>query len=134
MSKLYNKYLLLKKQNAQKIYLFKSGIFFIALDEDAQILSNIFNFKLSNLTDTIVKCGFPCSSYERYSKLFKACQLNVEIIQPNYDFLSSSPNNKQNKIVEELLNTIRSVDTENLSVSEAYKWIKNIKNTANQIF
>ena len=56
MSKLYNTYLALKKQDSQTIYLFKSGIFFIAIDDDARTLSNAFDFKLSNLNNDILKC------------------------------------------------------------------------------
>lgn len=41
MSKLYNSYLELKEKNSNFIYLFKNGVFFIALDEDAIKLSNI---------------------------------------------------------------------------------------------
>lgn len=74
-------YIELKQQNSKTIYLFKNGIFFIALNEDAYSLSNIFNFKISNFTPTIVKCGFPCSSFEKYEKLFNACNLEVKIIE-----------------------------------------------------
>ena len=81
MSKLYNTYLALKKQDSKTIYLFKSGIFFLALDKDAYTLSDIFHFKLGNLTDTIVKCGFPCSSFDKYSSLFKVQTLTIKIIE-----------------------------------------------------
>ena len=49
MSKLYDKYLFLKDNEPNPdstLFLFKSGIFFIFLDSDAKIASNIFNFKL----------------------------------------------------------------------------------------
>ena len=36
MSKLYKKFLELKRSNNNKVYLFKSGIFYIALAEDAE--------------------------------------------------------------------------------------------------
>lgn len=58
MSKLYEKYKNLKSENATKLYLFKSGIFYIFLDEDAIKMSNLLNLKLTNLNETIVKCGF----------------------------------------------------------------------------
>lgn len=81
MSKLYNTYEELKRENPDFIYLFKNGIFFIALDEDAYTLSNLFGFKLTNFTPNIVKCGFPCSSYEKYFKLFSACNLNFKVVE-----------------------------------------------------
>lgn len=49
MSKLYDKFSSLKNSNKDTLYLFKSGIFFIALNEDATKLSEIFGFKITNL-------------------------------------------------------------------------------------
>lgn len=57
MSKLYERYLELKKQDSSILYLFKSGIFYIFLDEDAKKMSYILNLKLSNLNESILKCG-----------------------------------------------------------------------------
>ena len=71
MSKLYSIYLIEKENNEAKILLFKSGIFYVALDKDAIFLSNTFGFKLTNLNDNIKKCGFPCNSLDKYLKLFK---------------------------------------------------------------
>lgn len=59
MSKLIKMYKNLKTQNSEKIYLFKSGIFYIFLDEDAREMSKALDFKLTNLNDEFVKCGFP---------------------------------------------------------------------------
>ncbi len=47
MSKLFAKYSELKKQNPNFVYLFKVGIFYLALDEDAHTLSK--NLKLNFL-------------------------------------------------------------------------------------
>ena len=80
MSKLYNAYTQLKKQDSKTIYLFKSGIFFIALNEDAHLLSNLFELKLGKLNDSVVKAGFPCSSYDKYENMFKSRNLNVQIV------------------------------------------------------
>ena len=127
MSKLYNLYLSLKKQDNETIYLFKSGIFFIALDEDAYNLSKIFNFKLGKLNDKIVKCGFPCSSFNKYFNLFKLHNLKTKFIEKDntiYDIKEY----KQNKDISELLKMIESIDIENLSVVQAYKSIENLKN------
>lgn len=133
MSKLYNTYISLKKQDEQTIYLFKSGIFFIALDNDARILSNTFNFKLSNFTDTIVKCGFPCSSFYKYYTLFQSHNLNVKIIEPDDNTLYTVNEYKQKEDVTELLDYISSIDINNLSVSKAYELIEDLKNRAIKI-
>ena len=64
MSKLFNNYILLKSQDCNKFYLFKSGIFYIFLDADARSMSQQFGFKLSNLNNSVVKCGFPTNSLD----------------------------------------------------------------------
>ena len=133
MSKLYNTYLALKKQDEQTIYLFKSGIFFIALDNDARTLSNTFNFKLGNLTDDIVKCGFPCSSFYKYYTLFESHNLKVKIVEPENSTLFSINEYKQRDDITELLNFISSIDINNLSVSKAYELIEDLKTKAQKI-
>lgn len=133
MSKLYNTYLSLKKQDSQSIYLFKSGIFFIALDEDARTLSNTFNFKLTNLNNAIVKCGFPCSSFYKYCSLFQNYNFTVRIIDPDSNILYGLNEYHQSENITNLLETIRSVDVDNLSVSEAYQFITDLKNKVIEI-
>lgn len=69
MSKLYEKYKVLKSEDTSKFYLFKSGIFYIFLDEDAIKMSEILNLKLTNLNQSIVKCGFPVKNLDKYLQL-----------------------------------------------------------------
>lgn len=54
MSKLYQTYAALKMQNSSQLYLFKSGIFYIFLDEDAKLISTKFNLKLTNLNSMLL--------------------------------------------------------------------------------
>ena len=42
MSKLYSIYKKLKESNKDTVYLFKSGIFYIAISDDANLLSSKF--------------------------------------------------------------------------------------------
>ena len=84
MSKLFNNYILLKSQDCNKFYLFKSGIFYIFLDADARSMSQQFGFKLSNLNNSVVKCGFPTNSLDKYIEKFKI-YFSVKI----YDILIS---------------------------------------------
>ena len=46
MGRLYLKYLKKKDENREKYYLFKSGIFYIFIDEDAIRISKIVPFNL----------------------------------------------------------------------------------------
>ena len=44
MSKLFDVYKRLKKEDSETLYLFKSGIFYIFLDEDAKTINKFYNF------------------------------------------------------------------------------------------
>lgn len=127
MSKLYDTYLALKKQDSKTIYLFKSGIFFIALADDAHTLSDSFDFKLSNLNPTVVKCGFPCNSFYKYYPMFQSCHMEVKIIEPEANTLYTINEYSQKQEVSDLFEYILSIDVDNLSVSNAYKLIEDLK-------
>lgn len=52
MSKIYDKYLELKSSSdcvSNTLYLFRTGLFYIFIDNDARLVSNLFNLKLGNL-------------------------------------------------------------------------------------
>ena len=71
MSKLYDNYCYLKTIDPDTIYIFKSGIFYIFLDKDAKVVSDLFSLKLTNLNENVLKCGFLIQSIDKYSKLFE---------------------------------------------------------------
>lgn len=131
MSKLIETYNVLKNEDSETLYLFKSGIFFIALLEDAKILERKFGFKLTNLNEKTVKCGFPTASLEKYSKLFINNGLKFKIIENHKKYSPSDYllNENANTILEK----INKVDIDNLSVSEAYSFIENLKKLSQQI-
>lgn len=133
MSKLHSMYLSLKNKNPNSLFLFKSGIFLIALAEDATKLSNLFGLKLTKLNDSVQKCGFPSASFEKYTNLFKALNLDVKIIEVVKNTSYSLIEYKQDKAIEELLELIKNVDKDNLSVSQAYEFIENLKSKVNNI-
>lgn len=81
MSTLHNRYLQLKQENRDVYYLFKYGIFYIFLDDDAKDISKLFNFKLTNLNASVVKCGFPASQLNKYLAYFRGSNISVEIIE-----------------------------------------------------
>ena len=58
MSKIYNEYLKLKAQNADKLYLFKSGKFYIFVGEDCDTINNYVVLKKTNFSQESQKCGF----------------------------------------------------------------------------
>ena len=80
MSKLYSKYLEQKALNPNELYLFKSGIFYMALNEDANRLSDALSLKVTNITDKLYKCCFPVSKSDYYFKTLESLSINYKII------------------------------------------------------
>ena len=81
MSKLYERYLKLKKQDSSVLYLFKNGIFYIFLEEDAKKMSSLLNLKLTNLNESVLKCGFPVNNLAKYSSLIQSNGYQVHIVE-----------------------------------------------------
>lgn len=133
MSKLIDMYKNLKQEDAETLYLFKSGLFYIFLDEDAKLISNIFSLKLTNLNSNFVKCGFPANSLDKYMKILNCTQYKVKIIDNTSNTALTLKEFELNKNAINLLKTVANIDDNNLSIKEAYDFISNIKNTANKI-
>ena len=69
MSKLLNQYNELKKQDPSTIYLFRVGIFYNILNDDAKLINEKLGLKITNLSPQIYKCGFPMSTLGKYKNL-----------------------------------------------------------------
>lgn len=131
MSKLINTYNNLKKQNSKIIYLFKNGTFYLALEDDAKLLSKEFNLKLINLNAETVKCGFPCSSFDKYYLMLK--NLNQEFKIVDKDTISDATTYLKNKEILNVINTIKEIDINSLSVSKAFAFIEKLKELVDNI-
>ena len=136
MSKLANLYKILKNKDSSTLYLLKSGIFYIALDEDALTLSDLFNFKLTDLNKNTIKCGFPASRISYYSNLLSLKNINFQIIESidednfylsQYSNNSSSINNSSFAnlpIVEEILN----INFDKITFKESFFILQKLQN------
>lgn len=87
MSKLYNKYLEKKGENTEKIYLFKSGNFYIFLAADAELMSTELGLKLTKFSNETNKCGFPITELNKYLKFIKLLKYDFEIILSAADYI-----------------------------------------------
>lgn len=120
MSKLYNEYLKLKSDFSSDILLFKSGIFYIALDVDAVQLSELFNFKLTKLNEDVVKCGFPQTRLSYYSKLLTKDNVPFKIV----DTITYKPHTysdfMKNAEFEEMILKLSEIDMNNTTCLEAF--------------
>ena len=133
MSKLFNIYRNLKQEDSETLYLFKSGIFYIFIDNDAKIVHDLLDLKLTNLNTEIVKCGFPENSLQKYLKLLGLTKYNVKIIDNTSNTSFKVKDFTMNTSNIDLLKTLSSVNENNLSVKDAYEFITNVKSDAIKI-
>ena len=121
MSKLYKSYLSLKIKDCSKLYLFKSGIFYIFLDEDARIVSPILNLKLTNLNSTTVKCGFPANSLEKNLIKLQNSGYQVDIVDNfNFEHSENSYRYIYCNTCQHILEDFLSINVDDLSISQAF--------------
>lgn len=98
MSKIYNKYLKLKEENSNQLYLFHSGKFYIFIDEDADFINQYVVLKKTKFTNEVLKCGFPDNRLEDYLRVFSNHGLNISIIESDAIDLESIPTSLEKKI------------------------------------
>ena len=130
MSKLYKKYISLKIENPNKIYLFRVGIFYIFLDDDARLMSTILKLKLTKLNSVIYKCGFPVNSSEKYFNLLKKYNYDICIID-EYEIYSTIDTYKSNQEIKKIALKIVSIDINSLSISDAFELLSELQKSFN---
>lgn len=118
MGRLIDQYYFFKEQNNKKRYVFKSGLFYIFLNDDAKYVSEKYNLKLTSFGNE-VKVGFPVSAKEKYMLMFK--NENIEIV--SNDTIQS----ESNKIIKILNN----IDLDNISPKEAIDVLYKLKGSLN---
>ena len=126
MSKLFAKFQELKQENPDTLYLLKSGIFYIGLNEDAEKLSELFGFKITNLNDTVTKCGFPEKKLDFYTNLLNTCNVTFEIIDSVQEKVKNIPNYLQEQKIQNTLKSIEKLDMNQISFQDAFFLLKNL--------
>lgn len=119
MSKLYNRYKTLKNKE-DIVYIFKVGMFYVILDDDAKILSKLLNLKLIPLNSEVNKCGFPVNSLKKYEKILKDNKIKYKIIEDS-----------ENKDLNQFLNKIKKYDIDNMTGIKALELIYELKEIIN---
>ena len=130
MGKLYKKYISLKIENPNKIYLFKVGIFYIFLDDDARLMSSVLKLKLTKFNSVIYKCGFPVNSSEKYFNLLKKYNYDICIID-EYEIYSTIDTYKSNQEIKKIALKIVSIDINSLSISDAFELLSELQKSFN---
>lgn len=125
-SKLMQQYQNLKKQDATSIYLFRVGIFYNILNEDAKIASEKLGLKITDLGPNIFKCGFPISQVEKYRKLLEQKEIKYQIID---NLPNSNVNDYINNVeIKKVLNKISNLDMNNTTYQQAFNILLEIQN------
>lgn len=122
MSKLQKLYDELKKKDKNQIYIFKVGIFYNILNEDAKVVNNAIGLKLTDLGPNIVKCGFPVSNLEKYTNLLKSKKIEFKVINT----LTSS-NNQNTSSYGSIIKQIQNINLDNTTCKEAFDILYNIQ-------
>ena len=133
MSKLYDKFLNLKNENNEKLYLFKSGIFFIALNQDAKQLSDIFGFKITNLNDTVTKCGFPSKRIDYYSSLLDKMNIDFDIIDSSISTITSTKDYINSYNFDDIIDFLTNIDFNNITFKEAFETLYDLSEKTKKI-
>ncbi len=125
MSKLLNQYNELKKEDASCIYLFRVGIFYNILNEDAKIINEKLGLKITDLGPSIFKCGFPVSQLDKYIILLNQMKIKYKVI----DNLPNSNINDYMKNVEikKILNKISNLDMNNTTFQQSFNLLVDIQ-------
>ena len=135
MSKLLTTYTNLKKQDNETFYLFKIGLFYNFINEDASIMSNLLHLKITNLSPAIIKCGFPNNSFDKYIKVLLSLPYKIKIIDSlENNTLFELKNFETNKKIKEFIFKISEIDVNNISITEAYSLLEDLQEKAQNCY
>lgn len=109
MNNLYDIYLEKKKDDKNKIILFKNGNFYIVLGEDAKTMNEEFGLKLTKFSSQTDKCGFPVSEIKKYTKF-------ISLLGFEYEFILG----KTDQVIED----IKAIEFDKLDGNTAIKKLK----------
>lgn len=126
MSKLLNQYNELKKKDASSVYLFRVGIFYNIINEDAKIINEKLGLKLTDLEPNISKCGFPISQLDKYIILLNKMKIKYKIIDnlPNNSNINDYMKNIE---IKKILNKITTTDMDNITFHQAFDILLDIQ-------
>lgn len=127
MSKLLKQYEDLKKNDASSIYLFRVGIFYNILNEDAKLINEKLGLKITDLGPNIFKCGFPVSQLDKYIILLNKMKIKYKVINnlPNDSNINDYLKNVE---IKKILNKIIDIDLNNTTFQQAFNTLLEIQN------
>ena len=133
MSLVYYNYLEQMSLYRNELYLFKSGIFYMALNEDANRLSDALSLKVTNITDKLYKCCFPVSKSDYYFKTLESLSINYKIIDPSQNVVLNYAEYKDNERFNGIITNLLKLDLNKTSFQDAYIILTNTIHDLKQI-
>lgn len=134
MSKLYLKYKELKNKDSNYVYLLKSGIFFIALQDDAEFLSKELNLKITNLNPEVIKCGFPVSRQEHYIRILEAKNIKFKFVDDIYGIVENYSDYMNNSEIKNIIDKIIKINFDEITFKEAYEILLSTSDSLKKIY
>ena len=134
MIKLQKSYTNLKSKDAEKVYLFKSGMFYLALSDDCEKLSSVFGFKKTKLNEEIEKCGFPISRLEFYTEQLEKREISFQIVDDDYSKIENYSDYMNNSKLKKIIQEIKNIDLNNITFKQAYEFLENAKMEIGKIY
>ena len=134
MSKLLKQYENLKKENKDTIYLFRVGIFYNIINQDAKLVNEQLGLKITDLGPNIYKCGFPVSQLEKYKRIFDEKKINYTVID-NFSNNSITTNDYLNNIeLKKVVNKILEIDFNNTTFQQSFNLLLDIQEKLKNIY
>ncbi len=97
---------LLKLEYKDYIILFKSGSFYCCLDEDAVVISKLFDYKINELRNHI-RVGFPISLIDKNTEVLNKKKISYIIVEnKQLAKIKKIKNNNYSKYVESVFNIV----------------------------
>ena len=90
-------------------------------------------YEKDNYVYKIVKCGFPSNSLQKYIGLLSSTNYKIKIVDNSNTIAYTVSDYNLNTEIKKLLQTISNIDTETLSIPEAYSLLNDFKDIAQKI-
>lgn len=97
------KYDLYKLNYKKYIVLFKCGNFYLALNDDAIVMNNVFKYKI-NESANFIKVGFPITSLNKIISELDKKQINYILVDKDITLKNKNINNKYNNYLSKTNN------------------------------
>ena len=133
MSKIYESYKIFKEENPETLAIYKIGIFYVLIDADAKLISDITGLKLTQLNPDIVKCGFPIVSLPKYTNILNHKNIKYKILEnkDKYKKIDDEENYINNIIVESIIEKIKNIDIYSITPRQALNIIEDFQEELN---